>query len=109
MGVYTPQEDSNDDLPRNKNTTNDIRPMGHFTFNAPTRILCPIKKSHSTLKLTLGMSSKNCIAATIPRVHVVVNLGFRKDSKIDAHLMHGSESHIQIAISSTANIQSNKP
>jgi hypothetical protein len=95
-------------ITQNEDATNDIWPMSHFTFDTPMRILCLIKESHSTLELTLGMSSKDRVTTAIPHIHVVINLGFHKDSKINSHLVHGANSHVQVAISSTLNVLSNK-
>jgi hypothetical protein len=58
-------------ITQNENTTNDIWPMGHFTFDTPMRILCSIKKSNSTLELTHGMSSKDHVTTAIQCIHVV--------------------------------------
>jgi hypothetical protein len=78
--------------------------VGHLTFNAPTIVLRLIKESNSTLGITLGMRSKDCRITAVPRVHVIIDLGFRQDANIDSHLMHGTKRHVQIAIFATPNI-----
>jgi hypothetical protein len=78
--------------------------MGHHTFNAPMIVLRQIKESNATLGINLGMRSKDCIITAVPRVHVIIDLGFRQDANINSHLMHGTKCHVQIAISATSNI-----